>query len=94
MAFEITRLPSPGAVPAQVVTAVERLWLTEGRDRVVPDGHPDAAFLFCSPGDEIPVSAAASVGLVEDVEPEPQVTAGGAGEGESTERPRRAKKSG
>lgn len=71
MALEISRLPKPDAVPGQTVSAVERLWLTESRDRVVPDGHPDAAFLFCSPGDEIPVSTAAAVGLVEGADPEP-----------------------
>lgn len=31
-----------------------RLWLNVTRDRIVPDGDPEAAFLLASPGKEIP----------------------------------------
>lgn len=30
-----------------------KLWLTSDKERVVEDGHPEAAFLFASEGDEI-----------------------------------------
>lgn len=45
--------------------AQERLWLTQDRDRVVPDGHPDAATLYAAAGDEIPASAVERFGLVD-----------------------------
>lgn len=35
------------------VTVDRKLWLTAGRDRLVEDGDPDAAFLFAAPGDEV-----------------------------------------
>lgn len=31
----------------------ERLWLTSGKDRLVPDGDPDAAILYCTEHDEV-----------------------------------------
>lgn len=43
--------------------ATERLWLTAARDRLVPEGHPDAATLYAAVGDEIPASAAERFGL-------------------------------
>lgn len=45
--------------------AKQRLYLTANRDRLVGDGHPDAAFLYATPGDEIPASAADRFGLVD-----------------------------
>lgn len=41
----------------------ERLYTTAKGD-VVEDGHPDAAFLFAIPGDEIPLAEAEAKGLV------------------------------
>jgi uncharacterized membrane protein len=43
-------------------TCDARLWRTED-DRLVPEGDPDARFLFCSPGDEIPDEEAERYGL-------------------------------
>ncbi len=56
-------------------TADRRLWLTAGDtdefghtargDTVVEDGDPDARFLLCSPGDEVPMSVITDLGLLE-----------------------------
>lgn len=51
--------------------AQDRLYLTADKDRLVPEGHEDAATLYCSPGDEIPDSAADKFGLVDGALPEP-----------------------
>jgi len=57
----ITELPaSPGRIIAN-----ERLWLTADRDHVVPEGHPDAAFLFAGAGKSIRRVDAERLGLVE-----------------------------
>ena len=40
------------------------LWLTAGRDRVVEDGDPEAAFLLGTAGKEIPDAEAERLGLV------------------------------
>jgi hypothetical protein len=49
---------------AEYVEAEERLWLTADRERVVPDGHPDAAFLFTTPGQQITREEAERYGLL------------------------------
>ncbi|MCI2421505.1 hypothetical protein MOQ72_29130 [Saccharopolyspora sp. K220] len=41
-----------------------KLWLTADRDRLVPDGHPDAAFLYCTPGMQVPRDEAERYGLL------------------------------
>lgn len=46
-------------------TAQERLYLTADRKRLVGEGNPKAAFLYASPGDEIPESAAKRFGIVD-----------------------------
>lgn len=61
MSNYITELPAVGGR----IVANERLWLTAGRDHVVPEGHPDAAFLFASVGKSIPRREAERLGLVE-----------------------------
>lgn len=43
--------------------ANERLYLTPDRKKLVRAGHKDAAFLYASPGDNIPGSAAERFGL-------------------------------
>lgn len=48
-----------------MMLARERLYLTADRDRLVRTGDPKAAFLYASPGDEIPDSAAARFGLAD-----------------------------
>lgn len=47
----------------------DRLWLTEDKAHLVPDGHPKAAFLFCIPGQRVLLSEAVALGLeIEDEE--------------------------
>lgn len=36
-----------------MVTAEKRLFLTEDGSRLVPDGDPKAAFLYCAPGQQV-----------------------------------------
>lgn len=45
--------------------ARERLYLTSGRDQLVRQGDPLAAFLYAGEGDEIPETAAERFGLVD-----------------------------
>lgn len=45
-------------------TAPAKLWLTADRTRLVPDGHPDAAFLYCIKGDEKPLDEVMKLGLL------------------------------
>jgi len=49
-----------------------RLYLTEDRERAVPDGDPEARFLLCTPGDEMLRSDALRYGLLAEPEPEPE----------------------
>lgn len=81
MAFEIIKAGGP------TVEATERLYRTED-DRLVPEGHPDARWLFCAPGQ--PVSKAAleayeeGAALADDAElaeDEPETESGGGAEG-------------
>ncbi len=51
MALVIERLPREVSRPQ--VVANQRLWKTKDGKRLVPDGHPDAAFLFCIPGRKV-----------------------------------------
>lgn len=41
----------------EMITATERLYLTADASRLVAEGDPKAATLYCSPGDIIPQSA-------------------------------------
>lgn len=53
----------------------ERLCLTDD-DRLVPEGHPDARWLFAVPGREIPFAEAVKYGLAKakpESKPEPEV---------------------
>jgi len=50
------------------VIARQRLWLTAGRDRLVPDLHPDAASLFVAAGHRISKADAVRYGLLETPE--------------------------
>lgn len=46
--------------------ADRRLWLTADRGRLVPDGHPEAAFLFCTVGTAVPAEEARRFGLMDE----------------------------
>ena len=49
MVFKVTHLRD-GEIMAGTFTADRRLWLTADRSRVVEEGDPAAATLFCSVG--------------------------------------------
>lgn len=51
MPLEIIKLPKPTMRPQ--IVASERLWRTKDGTRLVPDGHADAAILFCAPGQPV-----------------------------------------
>lgn len=56
--------------------ALESLWHNADKSAVFPDGHPEAAFLWAAPGDEIPDEAAERFDVVDgrapgSAEPEP-----------------------
>lgn len=52
----------------------EKVWLTADRERLVPDGHGDAAYLFGTPGKRVDAETAKRYGLAESEEqPEPTV---------------------
>lgn len=48
----------------------EKLWLTADRERLVPDGHREAAFLFGTPGKRVSREDAIRLGLVEQTDEE------------------------
>lgn len=50
-------------VTMSMYTVKERLCLTED-DKLVPEGEPEARWLFAIPGDEIPVDQAERYGLL------------------------------
>lgn len=60
--------------PEQRVTVGERLYRTTDGTRLVPEGHPDGAALYCAPGDEI------SRAEFERFELDPSLTEGSDGE--------------
>ncbi len=45
--------------------AKQRLYLNAAKSALVAAGHPDAAQLYCTPGDQIPDSAAERFGIVD-----------------------------
>lgn len=55
-------------MPANMICA-QRLFLTADKAELVGESDARAAFLFASPGDEIPASAAERFGLVDGALP-------------------------
>ena len=54
----------------------ERLFLTADKSRVVSESDPDAAFLYSTPGKDVPYDEAVAFGLVEAAPvDEPEVVA-------------------
>ena len=53
----------------QMFIADRRLWQTADRSRLVEDGDPEAAFLFCTPGDEVAEEEAKRYGLTKAAPP-------------------------
>jgi len=56
---------NPQSGTGQLVTIQQKLWLTADQDELVPDGDERSAFLFASPGDQVPVEKAEKFGLVD-----------------------------
>lgn len=69
MGLKITRLTAPAPNPKITVNA--RLFRTADNKRLVGEGHPDAAFLFCTPGDEVDAAEFDTYQLDPDIEEEP-----------------------
>src|SRR3990167_9405922 len=97
MGIEIQRLPRPGDQPAAVVVAEQRLWLTADKEHIVGEGDRRAAFLLCSPGDELPLAVAERYGLIAaeaepEPEPEPDVAEKAAGPAEDKQADKQADK--
>lgn len=65
MALEISREKQPpeGRLTVSMYQVKDRLYETADGD-IVEEGHADAAFLFATPGDEIPLEVAEERGLV------------------------------
>lgn len=64
MGLEITKLKREPHQPADYVVATQELYLTADKERIVLPGSAEARFLFCIPGDEVPVAEAERVGLI------------------------------
>jgi hypothetical protein len=58
-----------GGKPVSGYVADRRLYLVADKSRVVEEGHPDAAFLLCSPGKVVPEAEAKRLGLLKEPEP-------------------------
>lgn len=48
----------------------KRLYLTEDEQRLVEEGHPEARWLWCTPGMHVPREQAQRYGLLAEPEPE------------------------
>ena len=71
MALVIPRGPDIAGEGGPLYTPTARWWLTSDRTRLVPEGSPEAAFLFCIPGRPIPLKDAQLFGLaVKESHPE------------------------
>jgi hypothetical protein len=76
MGLKITRLTAPAPNPKITVNA--RLFRTADNKRLVGEGHPDGAFLFCTPDDEVDAAEFESFELdegtvvEEKAEPQPE----------------------
>lgn len=78
MALEIVK-QQPVSRPFVVLE--EKLWLTADRERVVPDGDPEAAFLLGTPGKRVSADEAERLGLTGKKPPEAHKADEGADEG-------------
>ena len=54
-----------GRAQGDVFIPAARLWLDKTKTRLISDGDPAAAFLFCVPGRPIPMADAKKYGLLE-----------------------------
>lgn len=82
MTLNITRINQDA--PRPKVAADQRLYRTAEGKRLVPEGHADAAFLFCAPGQEVDAEAFAAFELdVTDVVSGEKVDRAAEAEGET-----------
>lgn len=75
MALEIQRMRD-GVGEADLVTVDRHWYLTEDRERVVREGHPDGRWLWATPGMQVSREDAERLGAIEpevvaEVPPEP-----------------------
>lgn len=61
MGFNVSRNRGSG----QMVLVEDKLWFTTDKSELVRDGDERAAFLYCTPGDQIPVEDAERLGIVD-----------------------------
>jgi len=71
MALKISYINQEAPSPKVKVDA--RLYRTGDGSRLVPEGHPDAAFLFCTPGREVSQEEFERFELDPSLEPEVEV---------------------
>lgn len=50
---------------AELFTVTERLCKTEDGERIVPENHPEARWLYAIPGQQVPMDEAERFGLVD-----------------------------
>ena len=63
MALELVTGEAAQQLCAIALVADRRLWLTQGKDEVVEDGDPRAAFLLVGAGGGIPAAEVRRLGL-------------------------------
>lgn len=85
MALEYRRLPRDPGAPTDTVTVDRHWYLTEDKDRVVPEGNPAARWLWATPGMDVPRGDAERLGAVDAPPEDAPVTAPAAAEPVSVE---------
>ncbi len=100
MALEVDRgVPVGVTGTVEMWTADRRLALTEDKSRVVPEESPAARWLWCTPGNRVPMAEAIRLGAVADeapaaekAEPKAKADPESAGDAESEDKPKLAAK--
>ena len=77
MALEYRYTPRDGGAPVDTVTVDRHWYLTEDKDRVVPENDPAARWLWATPGMDVPRADAEKLGAVEPVPAESDVEESG-----------------
>lgn len=78
---------SAGTGAVELVTIDRHLYLTDDGRRLVPEGHPDARWLWASPGDERPRDEAERLGAVDPAPPEKDDQVKADGDAKQTDAP-------
>lgn len=64
MALEFRYQPRDAGAPVDTVTVDQHWYLTEDKNRVVPEGDPAARWLWATPGMEVPRAEAVKLGAL------------------------------